>query len=320
MKKRSIVLFLTIIFVAAIGGVVMLYFSLSNSSLKRSKTDQFLVEANSFMLDFKSKIMPFVDKSLKAQIDNLLTDNNDSSAKTQIYNKFVYAFSLPLSSKYVKAKFSCAPRNQRLNINKLKDINASKRQAIEGHIKLFLANKYELVFPDSLFDLLHYALGINKEYSYLAQRDDLQIKHIKQGSIDGKNAFLAIINDYKNITKDNSISNVPWDEIISFDGKFLDYNHLKKPVCEMIFPYSSPISISLCDGKFKSMTKEDVFNSIYDDEKLIANELDLRFDFNPYLRCEISYESTFKLLLNFDYNQNATNQNALIDNLEFFIK
>ncbi len=323
LKKPAVILFLTVTFIILISGVVALYFSLSQKSITRSNKELFLVQTAIFMKDIKQQLFPLIDKTIQTAFASMLSsDENSSKQKIELYNKFFYDLPIPIKSKYLRAALLCSAGNSRLNINRLKQLPRSFRFALEQRLKIYLSQKYELLSPDVLFELIHYALELEPRHnSYLYSKEDLEINRAFDGvnKINGFVAFEKITQDYISLTSDKNIGKVAWADLIQFSGDFLDFNQMPKPLCEALFLYSKDASGELCTKPPRAKTRDEIAPLIFENEREALDKLNISFDFNPLLVCKLDYTlNKVSARLEFDYLQRQ-NEASVMDNFSFTI-
>lgn len=303
MKKKAIVLFLTISFIAVISTIVALYFTLTDDSIKRSEKEQFLVQSNLFMYNIKNDILPIFNETIKtifsspmAELIKEYADEefDEERAKIEIYSTYVYNTPFPLQSagQTVSGTILCKPFNRNLNVNLFRDFNDSFRATFQNKFKIALNNSYDLQDPDTLIELINYAVGATpREYSYLVNKEELEINslNLEENKIGSFTIWNKLLSDYEKLTDDKNIYKVPWEDLVSFQGEFLDYNQMSQDLCKTVFLYSKDNDETLC-GEPRNRTQKQLLDLVQDDEKILIYGLNMFFNFNTTLSCQLDYE------------------------------
>ncbi len=103
------------------------------------------------------------------------------------------------------------------------------------------------------------------------------------GGITNKKAFEKILEYYVKITADSNIYNVPWDKIISFNGKKIDYNYLNSHI-KAVLERDYDISIPYDD----SLVKKDSDLSLSKEQKDVLKALRVEY-YVPRLACSFNF-------------------------------
>ncbi|MCV6606942.1 MAG: hypothetical protein OIF32_01925 [Campylobacterales bacterium] len=325
MKKKGIILLITLSFITLVTVIVALYYTLVENSMARNQKSKFLVQANVFMYDFKHNIMPLITEQISAletTLENVSDDDlekygsmfaellgdcageSKEKMKICIFNQF---YGIPLSpsafsfgdnntsSELMDWKLECSPGNKEFNINMSRDFNDSFRYIYEDNFKNFLTSEYKLISTSTLFELINYSLAVTpKEESYLFGKDELKINSVdlENKKISGKDLWNKIIDDYYSLTEEKEIYKVPWDKLIGFEGEYLDFNQISPELCKIIFPIKGESDEELCVEPSKTLSQEEVLDGLDENEKTFAIGAKLYYKFNPILDCKLNYNSS----------------------------
>jgi len=223
-KKRGIVLMMTLILITVIMGIAALIMvnserllRLGNSGFSQSSTQRIV-------------------NDLEQQLPSLL------SAITTA-EELDLAMRLPLHLESKKGDFSlkaslASPYN-RLNINSLVSsngiINISK---LSIFLKLFTL--YPIADSDIFFKLIFDTLDMDRmELSTGTEIAESQPDFIN-GLIANEAHFNLILSQYVMLTGDTSILSIPWNEYIGYEGEKMDFNAINAQTLSLILPNISP--------------------------------------------------------------------------------
>lgn len=360
MKKNGVILLITLSFIAIVSVLIVLYYSLVDSSMKRTEKSKFLVQSNLFMYDFKKAVLPLMLDGF-TQLEGML--ENVTEEQLQEYGPFIgeilggcagetkekikicifnQLYGLPITPEAVGGfgeekqssvfdwSMECQPGNRVFNINRLKKFNGEFRDLFITKFKEYLAVKYDLRSPDELFGIISYVLElVPKEQSYLFGKEELRVNEKETGGkISGQQMWQNILDDYYALTEDKKIYEIPWDRLIGFRGEFLDFNQAPKELCAMIFPLSAEAKEELCivdDVTRNNLSKEDVFNLLDESEKVVDGNLSLRYGFNSILDCKLGYSydntgSDFNFRYTMEKKEGNTTKEPQIEDFKMVIR
>ena len=209
--KKSIALFLTLIFLTSliiiIGGIFAIYNKISSNDFYKN------ISQNSIIIkDINSSLCK-------------LSKNIDKNNIKYIFNTF------PISSKdgHFRAVISIKPLFNRIDINEINN------EQIKTYLLNILEN-YQILDPVFFEDLILDTIDLDKIERVGGSEIILKNPFFKQGKIYNFTHLKEIINYYYSFTKDKNIYKVPWKKLFFFGNgnSIIDCDLLSKDVAKFL--------------------------------------------------------------------------------------
>jgi hypothetical protein len=220
MKKRGIVLMMTLILITVMMGIVTLMLTQSTQLSKLGNT--------SFTQSASLRII----SDLEIQLPTLLSSITGAQ-------ELDLAMRLPLQLESKKKDFilkaSLSSLYNRLNINTLITPNGVINQAnIAVILRIFTT--YPIADPDIFFKLIFDTIDIDT----LERGQNTEIiwsqPDCKNGIIANEKQFNLILARYIELTRDTTILSIPWDKYIGYEGEKMDFNAVNAETLSLILP------------------------------------------------------------------------------------
>ena len=210
--KKSIALFLTLIFItiimAVLGGIFAVYQKFTKDSFYKS------ISQNSILI-----------KNIKSTLDNISKDINGSDIKN-IFQTF------PISSKdgNFRALITIKPMFDRVDIN---EINKNK------YVKKYLENileYYQTADPVLFESIILDTIDLDTKERVGGSEIVLNRAFFKQGRIYNYTHFKEILDYYVKLTNDKSVYKIPWQKLFIFGNgnSIIDCNLISKTVAKFL--------------------------------------------------------------------------------------
>jgi len=206
MKKKAIILLITIGFITMMSALILVSVNIFNTSIE----DVYKLEnRNRFNVLFMD-IVSILNKKVK---DINSSDNLD---------EFLGSYP-PLYDKKSKLSISIEiePKLGKLNIN-----NLYYKHKVDFAMKAFLQKvflRYEIADGDLFERLLLDTIDNDEEERGASTEIVLKDYNFKNGKIENKKHFDKIVDYYIEITHDENIKKVPWDDLIFFGERDKKY-------------------------------------------------------------------------------------------------
>lgn len=290
MKKRGIVLMMTLILITVIMGIATVIMMNSERLLRLGN------------IGFSQSATLRIVNDLEQQLPSLLRAITGAE-------ELDLAMRLPLQLESKKGDFilkaSLSSPYNRLNINALMGsngiINISK---LSIFLKLF--SLYPIADPDIFFKLVFDTLDMDRmELSSGTEIAQSQPDFVN-GLIANEAHFNQILSQYIMLTGDTSILSIPWNEYIGYEGEKMDFNAINAQTLSLILP-----NIALEKVRALTLYRTKAFVS---KEEVIAAEPTLASIFDTYffiyqskasynLVCDLHISQNFREEhLKFNYN------------------
>ena len=210
--RKSIALFLTIIFItvimAVLSGIFAVYQKFTKDSFYKS------ISQNSILI-----------KNIKSTLDNISKDINGSDIKN-IFQTF------PISSKdgNFRALITIKPMFDRVDIN---EINKNK------YVKKYLENileYYQTADPVLFESIVLDTIDLDTKERVGGSEIVLNRAFFKQGRIYNYTHFKEILDYYVKLTNDKSVYKIPWQKLFIFGNgnSIIDCNLISKTVAKFL--------------------------------------------------------------------------------------
>ncbi|MDO9206632.1 MAG: hypothetical protein Q7T91_00100 [Sulfuricurvum sp.] len=258
MKKRGIVLMMTLILITVMMGIVALMLT---QGTRLSKLGN---------IGFSQSASLRVINDLELQLPSLLSAITGAEALD-------LAMRLPLQLESKKGDFilkaSLASPYSRLNINSLMS-SAGIMNISNMSLMLRLFALHPIADPDIFFKLVFDTIDTDT----LERGTDTEIRwshpDFKNGVISNEAQFNLILERYIELTRDTVILSIPWERYIGYEGEKMDFNAVNAETLSLILPTVSPEKIrSLTLYRTKAFASK---------EELIAAEPALGTVFDTY--------------------------------------
>ncbi len=229
MKKKAVILLITIGFIALMSVFILTSISIFESSFERV---QKIENINRFNVLF-SDIVAILDKKVK-QIKSSL----DLDSFLGLYPPIID----PKGS--VAMQILIEPQVNKININ-----NLFYKQKVDFVTKAFLQKvflQYEVSDGDYFIRLLLDTLDYDESERGANSEIVLKNPDFINGKIENKKHFDKILDYYVLVTKDENIKKVPWDKLIFFGERdkryILDCDRMEMELVEVLFGMRTSIT------------------------------------------------------------------------------
>ncbi|MCX6073114.1 MAG: hypothetical protein NTY39_02210 [Campylobacterales bacterium] len=258
MKKRGIVLMMTLILITVMMGIVALMLIQSTQLSKLGN--------NSFTQSASLRII----SDLEIQLPTLLSSITGAA-------ELDLAMRLPLQLESKKKDFilkaSLSSMYNRLNINSLISttgvINDSNIALL---MRLFTA--HPIADPDIFFKLIFDTIDVDTTERGRDTEIQWSQPDCKNGIIANEKQFSLILARYIELTRDTTILSIPWDKYIAYEGEKMDFNAVNAETLALILP-------SVPAEKIRSLTAYRT-KAFISKEEAIASEPALATVFDTY--------------------------------------
>ncbi|MDR0665900.1 MAG: hypothetical protein LBF71_00660 [Campylobacteraceae bacterium] len=183
-----------------------------------------------------------------------------------------------------------------INVNNLILNNNGTNEPLYNLLQTLLY-EYEVANSNFFLSVLLDAIDTDKEERTYASEAALKGYRFSDGGINSKESFDYLLDYFTINGGDAKIYDIPWEEIIGFVGKDVDFNYIKEPLFALIKKEYNLYSLQK-DGIISSY--DELYISSSDKEKLKA--LNIGF-FSPRIFCN----------MNFFYMKQAKSFNFLYD-------
>jgi len=210
--KKSIALFLTIIFItvimAVLGGIFAVYQKFTKDSFYKS------ISQNSILI-----------KDIKSVLDNISKDINGSDIKN-IFQTF------PISSKdgNFRALITIKPLFDRVDINEI-----NKNKYVKKYLESIL-EYYQTADPVLFESIVLDTIDLDTKERVGGSEIVLNKPFFKQGRIYNYTHFKEILDYYVKLTNDKSVYKIPWQKLFIFGNgnSIIDCNLISKTVAKFL--------------------------------------------------------------------------------------
>ena len=238
MKRRGVVLLITIGFITAIMAVIAYQFTIVDRGLKRTAQETFYYQSSLLLYDVQRTLLPNVLKEVQSQCGGDIS-------KAECLEGFLsmsYDIPTPLINDPMigTVVITLLPPASGFDPERLKSLSPEKRD-------FFRVFAQELIYPDLLMELIDLALEtnstINSSYEYLKSDDDIPINDFffRKGSIVDREQFNIILDSYYAKTLDKKVYALDWDNFLDFRTQKSKpvFALLKKEYCHALYPDQS---------------------------------------------------------------------------------
>lgn len=232
MKRRGVVLLITVGFITVIMAIIGYQFTIVDRGLKRASQETFYYQSALLLHDVQKKLLPTVL--------NEVLKGCEGSDKTVCLEGFLeYAYGAPTflvnDLQIGTAVVTLLPPASGFDPDRFKSIPFENRGFFEAFTR-------ELVYPQLLMEMIDLALDTNSSiaatYEYLKSDDDIPINDIffRKGTIVDREQFDVILDAYYARTLDEKVYSLKWDQFLDFrtEGKPL-FALLKPEYCRALF-------------------------------------------------------------------------------------
>ncbi len=229
MKKKAIILLITIGFITMMSALIFVSVNIFNKSIE----DVYKIEnRNRFNVLFMD-ILAILDKKVK-----------DVTTADRL-SEFLGVYPPLIDSKSgISISIDIEPKPNRININ-----NLYYKHKVDFVTKAFLEKlflHYEVADGDFLYRL--FLDTIDNDESERGAQTEIVLKDFdfRNGKIENKKHLDKILDYYISVTGDKSVKNIPWDKLIFFgerDKKYiLDCDRMFPELVEILFGEKAEIS------------------------------------------------------------------------------
>ncbi len=229
MKKKAVILLITIGFIALMSVFILTSISIFENSLKNISQIERIERFNVLFSD----IVAILNKKVK-----LIKDSLDLDMFLGVYPPFVD----PKGK--VSMQIVMEPKVNRININ-----NLLYKRKVDFVTKAFLQKvllRYEVSDEDYFIRLLLDTLDYDESERGANTEIVLKESSFINGKIENKKHFDKILDYYVSVTNDENIKKIPWDKLIFFgdrDKKYiLDCDRMYPELVEVLFGMKTAVN------------------------------------------------------------------------------
>jgi hypothetical protein len=256
LKKKGIALLITISLVAVIASLIGISAGILDHSFKRISNKKFLIQSNSFI------------SGLTDVLKDASSDVNDSDS-LDIFLSFPFVFEQKSRDLSVDIYFTSEATG--LNPNDMLEENNATRGRDKVKENENIKPSFEASFDhiltvynvsDKILLLSMIADSVDSDLKERTTGSELALENsfFSQGRIYSIEHFNQIIDAYKHLTLDYSVDAIPWETLLSFNNKDIDFNHIESDALKAMFP-------ELDEATLTSLTSDRV--EVYKDFSLL---------------------------------------------------
>lgn len=271
MKRNGVVMVVTLVLVMVLTLAILKSTTITQKYFSDLSNTQFLVQFNRTFLDI-SKVVSEATKEIK------------DAKMLSLVIKMPIIISDDASGLQGILKVNSAA--SALNINQIVDDNNTINQPMYDVLYSALSD-YHL--GDTLFLMALILDAIDKdsnERSFESEFTYNKKAKMSDGGIFNKRGLYEILDVYSKLRYDNRVYQVPWDKLVRFSGKDMDYNYLSDKIKEVLqreYGITPPYDDSLVEKD------EDLF--LTKEQKKVFKALNIKY-YVPNLKCV--FEFTYK--------------------------
>lgn len=221
MKKKGIVLFITVALIGILTPLIWQNIYQANISIKRVQKEKFFVTRSIILRD----------------INNALKEKNKKIENSEdLDNFFVTLPPIIFPNEDVFIDISVEPLFDKVNINSLILKDKENKYLIQFMINI--SQKYSLINTEMFLSLLLDTIDEDDEERFAFSEVSLNDKDFRNGAIFNKSHLQYISNVYFEQTMDKSIYNIPWADLVYFGLKdspnIVDCERVSNEVLELL--------------------------------------------------------------------------------------
>lgn len=282
MKRRGVVMIVTLVLVMVLTLAILQSTTITQKYFNDITNSQFMVQFNRTFLDI-SKIISEATKEIKdakmlsfiVQMPIIISDDKSELQGILRINSAAGT----------------------LNINNIIDSNNTINETMYDVLYSALKD-YQLSDTLFLMALLVDTVDANKEErSFESEFTYKDGARMSDGGIFSKQGLDEVLRVYAKLRYDSRVYQVPWEKLIRYSGKNIDYNYLSKNIKEVLqreYGITPPYSNSLVQND------EDL--TLTNEQKKVFKALNITY-YEPDLKCD--FEFTYKersVSANFTYH------------------
>lgn len=254
MKRRGVVLLITVGFITVIMAVIGYQFTLVDRGLKRASQESFYYQSALLLHDVQKKLLPGV-------LDQILAECGDISRAECLEGFLSMSYDIPtplINDPTVgTVVITLKPPATGFDPNRFKTLTTPEQREF---FQVFTETQ-QLIDSQLLMDLIDLALETNAtrdSYSFLQYDEDIPLNDIffRKGEIVDREQFDVILDAYYARTLDKKVYHLDWDAFLDFrTGESPPvFALLKSEYCKSLFP-DQPVEWirTYCDNE------EDIF-------------------------------------------------------------
>jgi len=291
--KKAIALLITLSLITLISVIVSKIITIMDNSLKEISNRSSLIQVDILFNDIK-KIL-----------DKNFVDINDSTTLDML---FLMPYSFSDAKTGISVNIEIESDSNRVNPNLIMDINRSKKGSIETINRdiydLFdrILINYNVQDRELFLNMLLDTIDMDNRERY-PNSEIVNYDHFFQnGEIINIRHFKQIVKRYRDLTLDKNIDKVPWDILIGFRSKIIDFNYISPELLSFLLPsldkeklYKLTLNRVLPYDSFKDLELPDELN-----EQL--KRYNIKF-FSPEIWCIIDFQiNGYHKNISFQYN------------------
>lgn len=290
MKKRAIVLMMTLVLITVMMGIIAVILTQSER-LSRIGNNAF----------FQSVTLRIVN-DLEQQLPSLLSV---ATGPEQLDLMLRLPLQLETKKKDFILKAQLSSIYGRLNINRIISSDGKINEAYVALLMRIFA-VHPIADPDMLIKLIFDTIDLDTVERGVDTEIALMQPDFKNGTIVDSSQFNSILERYVRLTRDTAVLSIPWEDYIGYDGEKMDFNALNSETLSLILPHVSPEKIrELTLFRTKAYTTKEEVIAV---EPALATLFDTYFFIyksgDPYdVSCDVRIsENTHNEHIKFHYN------------------
>ena len=224
MNRKGAVLLMTLVLITIMSGAIALLLGQSDHLLQisqRSRSDGQITK---------------IASDLKRLLPNLLSKINSA-------RDLDYALMLPLSSHSEDGRFrleaSLHSPLGRFNINNVCDAHGVAKNPYSTFLPS-LFERYPIAAPEVFINIVYDTIDTDLAERQTGSEIVTFSPDFHNGSIENQKQFEQMIGRYVALTKDHQIFQVPWKQLIGFEGEKIDINYASPELVSLIAPDIAP--------------------------------------------------------------------------------
>ncbi|MDR0408464.1 MAG: hypothetical protein LBH45_06095 [Campylobacteraceae bacterium] len=281
LDRKGIVLLTTVGLILMLSLLILKSIDVSQKYFERANDRSLFVQLNRSFLDILA----------------ILQKNSQNVKDAQSLSTIVgLPIILNTDSGDINVMIEIASAGSVININNLILSNNDINEPLYNFLQNILY-EYRVTNSNFFLSVLLDAIDKDKNERTYASEAALQSYKFSDGGINSKESFSYLLDYFVANGGDAKIYNVPWEEIVGFFGKDIDFNYIKEPLFTLIKK----------EYNLHSLTQDEIISS-YDELAISASDknklraLNIGF-FSPRIFCSMSFfYSGQTKLLNFLYD------------------
>jgi hypothetical protein len=220
MKRRGAVLLMTLFLITVMSGAISLLLGESDHLLHLSKRSHGDAQITKISSDLQ-RLLPQI------------------LSRINTVNELEYALILPFSSRSSDERFmleaSLHSPYRLFNINTICDPSGKTKEPYIMFVSRIF-ERYPIASPNMFLNILLDTIDMDLEQRQEGSEILASFPDFHNGSIENFTQFEQVIARYLTLTKDSQILDIPWKQLIGFEGEKIDINYVSPEVLSLIAP------------------------------------------------------------------------------------